>query len=160
MGTTKLGFSGGISCHATSQFGAEWILGAELLGRGRRSDRWSTGYWRAAVAQPGGALVFVGFCRVFRGAQIRDALLLAIGLALLANSRPYEGLLFSLPTAVVLLVWICTRQRADFRVAMTRIVLPLFVIVTLAGIAMVFYNLSGTGSLFLTPYQVHEATYG
>src|SRR5262249_15721151 len=90
----------------------------------------------------------------------REPLLRVMGLSLLANSRPYEGLLFSLPTAVVLLVWICTRQRADFRIAMTRIVLPLFVIVTLTGIAMVFYNLSGTGSLFFTPYQVHEATYG
>ena len=121
---------------------------------------WAQSYWGGAVAATGGALVIGGLRRIVRRAQMRDALLLAIGLALLANSRPYEGLLFSLPTAVVLLVWICTRQRADFRIAITRIVLPLFVIVTLTGIAMVFYNLSGTGSLFLTPYQVHEATYG
>src|SRR6476646_1309756 len=67
---------------------------------------WMNGYWSGSVAALGGALVLGALPRVKKRARVIDAVVMAIGLDLLANSRPYEGLIFSLPIAVALAIWI------------------------------------------------------
>ena len=66
---------------------------------------WSQSYWGGTVAAMGGALLFGAWRRIIHRPRVRDALLLGVGLLVLANSRPYEGMLVSLPMAVSLLVW-------------------------------------------------------
>jgi hypothetical protein len=120
---------------------------------------WGQHYWGGAVAVIGGALVFGALRRVMRRPHVRDALLMAVGLAVLANSRPYEGVVVSLPVALLLFTWMVGKNGPTIQVSMTRIVLPIVGVLTLTAGAMAFYNWRVTGDAFRMPYQVHEATY-
>jgi hypothetical protein len=91
---------------------------------------------------------------------VRDALLLAVGFAILANSRPYEGLLASVPVAIALLLWIAETKRPPKRVIIRHVVLPAFFLLAAAGSWMGCYFWRVTGSPFRMPYQVNGITYG
>jgi hypothetical protein len=121
--------------------------------------RWGQSYWGGAVALMGGALVFGAMRRIVRRPNVRDSVLMGVGLAVLANSRPYEGLLASLPVAVGLLVWMIGKNGPAVQVSVNRIVLPIFIIFAFTGVAMGFYNLRVTGSPLRMPYMVHDAIY-
>ena len=64
---------------------------------------WAQSYWGGAVAALGGTLALGALYRVTSRPQIRHAVALGLGLAILANSRPYEGFFFSLPAGAMLL---------------------------------------------------------
>jgi hypothetical protein len=120
---------------------------------------WSQSYWGGTVAAMGGALLFGAWRRIIRQPRIRDAFLLGVGLLVLANSRPYEGVLVSLPVAVSLLVWMLGKGAPKVRVALERIVLPVLGMLALTVGAMGYYNWRVTGNALRTPYQVYEDTY-
>jgi hypothetical protein len=121
---------------------------------------WGQIYWGGSVAVIGGALVFGAVRRIIRRPRVCDALLLGLGVAILANSRPYEGLLVSFPVAVLLLTWMVGKNGPAAQVSIKRIVLPILGVFTLTAGAMAFYNWRVTGDALRMPYQVHEATYG
>lgn len=121
---------------------------------------WAQSYWGGAIAATGGALVIGALRRIIRRPSIHDASLMGVGLALLANSRPYEGLIFSLPPGILLLAWMMGRRAPPAGLLITRIVFPLLFILALTGIAMGVYNFAVTGGAYRMPYQVHEETYG
>jgi hypothetical protein len=120
---------------------------------------WGQCYWGGTVAVMGGALVFGALRRIVRRPRVRHALLLGVGLAVLANSRPYEGLVASLPVAAALLAWMLGKKGPTARVSIGRIVVPLLTVLALTGGAMAAYNWSVTGDALRMPYLVHEATY-
>src|SRR5258708_23288037 len=66
---------------------------------------WINSYWGGAVSAIGCALLLGPLARLIRRPSARDALLFGLALTLLANSRPYEGVIFSLPAFVVLTRW-------------------------------------------------------
>lgn len=67
---------------------------------------WTQGFWGGNVAFTGGALVLGAYARLRRTPRCRDAVWLALGLAILANSRPFEGAVASLPVALAMLSWL------------------------------------------------------
>jgi hypothetical protein len=107
----------------------------------------------------GGALVFGALQRIVRRPNVRNPLLLGLGLTVSANSRPYEGLVASLPVAVALLVWILGKKGPTTRVAFGQIALPILTMLALTGGVMGFYNWRLTGDALRMPYQIYEATY-
>jgi hypothetical protein len=120
---------------------------------------WANSYWGGAVAATGGALVLGALPRIKRSQRVRDALLMGLGLALIVNSRPYEGLFFSLPLAGALAVWMLGKNRPPLSLAARRVLAPLSLVLVLTGLAMGYYFWRVTGSPWRTPYSVNERTY-
>ena len=113
----------------------------------------------AAIAALGGALVLGAFPRLLKDTRVRDGVLLALGIMVLAMSRPYEGLLLCLPVAVVLGRWMLTgKNRPTPAVILRRAALPLIVLTTGAA-WMADYDYRAFGSPLTLPYTVNRATY-
>jgi hypothetical protein len=120
---------------------------------------WMNGYWSASVVALGGALVMGAWPRIARYARARDALWMAAGIAILANSRPYEGLVFSLPFAIAMLRWLVLKERSDRGRAVVRIVIPIAMLLSVTAAGMGYYNYRVTGSTLRMPYEVNRETY-
>jgi hypothetical protein len=120
---------------------------------------WSQSYWGGAVPALGGALIFGALPRIIKKQKPRDALWLALGLAILANSRPFEGLVVSIPVLLILGIWLIRTKSVTWRIRLRRVVLPLVLVLLLTASWMGFYNFRVTGDPFRMPYQVHEDAY-
>jgi hypothetical protein len=120
---------------------------------------WMNTYWCASVAALGGAMVLGSWPRLRRRLRILDSVVMAFGLAILANSRPYEGLVFSLPVASSMLWWMAGPKRPPLRPVLQRLLLPLCAVVLCAGLATGFYYWRVTGDPFRMSYQVNRETY-
>ncbi len=120
---------------------------------------WSQSYWGGAVAMLGGALVFGSLPRRWRGPRVGQAVLLGLGLAVLANSRPFEGALAALSVGVILVWWLFRDKASSAWTRFSRVALPLTFLLALAGAAMAFYNDRLTGHPLLMPYQHNGNTY-
>src|SRR5438128_4334358 len=120
---------------------------------------WANSYWGGAVAATGGALVLGALPRIKESPRARDALLMGLGLAILANSRPYEGLVFSLPIMVAMAVWILRNPRGLWAIIAKRVITALGLVLILTGFAMGYYSWRVTGSPLRLPYHVDYATF-
>ena len=120
---------------------------------------WANSYWGGAAAALGGALALGAVPRI-RGLQkVSAAIALGVGLAILANSRPYEGLFFAAPVLIYLLSWFLRKKGVESRRAVVRIVLPLALILLLAACAIACYNWRVTGDPLLMPQMLERRTY-
>jgi hypothetical protein len=122
---------------------------------------WINSYWGGAIGAAGGALLLGSLARILRKPRTRDALLFAFGLAILANSRPYEGFLFSLPAGLYLLWWLFRSAQSRFRVRelAKRILLPVAAVLLAMAVVIGIYNRNLTGSVLLFPETLNVRTY-
>jgi hypothetical protein len=123
---------------------------------------WINSYWGGAVAATGGALLLGALARLLRQPRSRDAFLFGLALAILANSRPYEGLFFSLPVCFMLGRWLFQKSRNTTTSLKTRwriVALPIALLLLFTGVFMGFYNHSVTGHALLFPHTLNVRTY-
>jgi hypothetical protein len=120
---------------------------------------WMNGYWSGSVVALGGALVLGALPRVKKYARVTDAVVMAIGVSILANSRPYEGLIFSLPIAAAVTIWIFGKPHPSFSVSFSRFVLPALLVLAITGAGTAYYYWRVTGNPFRMTYQVNRDTY-
>jgi hypothetical protein len=121
---------------------------------------WSQTYWGGSVAVFGAALLIGAWTRLMSQTSISHAILLAIGLIILANSRPYEGLILCLPLTLTLLMRAVRQPLPLFSGgAEHRGFLPLLAILTLAALWMGHYNARITGHALRMPFMEYSAQY-
>jgi hypothetical protein len=120
---------------------------------------WMNGYWSASVVALGGALALGALPRLKKHARVMDAVVLATGLAILANSRPYEGLVLTLPIATALAIWLLGKSRPAISVSFGRVVLPIVLVLAVTAAGMGYYYWRVTGNPLRMTYQVNRDTY-
>ncbi len=122
---------------------------------------WMNSYWGGAVAAIGGALVLGSLARLLKRARWQEAVLLGVGLAVLANSRPYEGAIFCLPAAFLLFRWLWRRHQfgPQRRIPWGGVIAPLAAIGILTLAFMGYYNWRLTGDALLFPHTLNERRY-
>jgi hypothetical protein len=143
----------GLMCAAVCWMLQGWVspgwalLGSALVaGRLGVTSYWMNSYYGGAMAAVGGALVLGALPRLCKRQRWRDAALLALGFVLLANTRPYEGLVFSLPVVAALL-W-----RLRGRLLSRAVAIPLVVVLGASALGMGYYYAAFTGNPLLMPY--------
>jgi hypothetical protein len=124
---------------------------------------WDNSYWGGALAATGGALVLGALPRIVRHRRVRDAIVMAIGIAMLANTRPYEGLVLTIAAVGCLIFSIAKNGMATRKVAagmwVRQTVLPMVLVLGLAGAATGYYFWKVTGNPLRMPQQVNRETY-
>lgn len=118
---------------------------------------WDNSYWGGTLAATGGALMLGALPRLLKHQRVRDAIFLALGIAILANTRPYEGLMLSLVVGARLLVWVIRDKPAAS--LLRRVVVPAILVLAVAGSATGYYFWRVTGNPLTMPQQVNRDTY-
>lgn len=144
--------------------GETWALYGALLATLQLAwfGHWAQSYWGGMVAALGGALLYGGVRRVAkeqrRWSRLASTVWLALGLVILANTRPFEGLLTAVPAGVALLVYLWRNQNDRLRFA-TEVLLPAVPVLLLGALLTLAYNQRVTNSPWQLPYQVYERQY-
>ena len=179
LGNPAIGLwiSAGLACAAVcwmlmAFYPTRWaMLGGLLTALHPMVLKWTQNYWGGLVAMIGGALVIgaarrlagVGAaCNAWTGRDAhptigRDAAVFAVGIAILLNSRPWEGGLLTLLVGGALLSILAGRGR--LRSTLRLGVLPAATVLALSFAWMGYYNWRVTGHATRLPYVEHEAQY-
>src|SRR5258708_6385747 len=112
---------------------------------------WMNSYFGGATSALGGALVLgaVPRLRDDRRRAWPMGVIAGLGLAMLANSRPYEGLLLAIGVAFTL----------NFKM-LARMIVPAGLVLAIAAAGMAVYFRAVTGNPLELPYEVNRANYG
>ncbi len=118
--------------------------------------RWGQSYWGGAIALGGGALLVGALGRLRRRGDLTTGLTAGIGLAILAASRPFEGLLMAIPICTYA-SWVvisrCDRSTLVVGVSGT-------IAVLVGGLLLAQYNFAVTGQWTKFPYRVWSEQQG
>ncbi len=141
---------------------ANWaLLGGfiAVLRLGVFSDWINTYHTGGSLTALGGALVLGALPRLMKTAHFRYWLLTALGIAILALTRPYEGILLCVPVAVVLGRWLWKGENRPATILVVRrAAVPLALIVAAVG-WLGYYDYRAFGNPLTPPYTVDRNTY-
>ena len=135
----------------------QWALlgGTIVLFRLGIFGYWMNSYWGGAVAATGGALVLGSLPRILRSRRPKDAVLLGLGAAILANSRPFEGLILCAPVFFILIARSVRSRDFSCSACLSRVVLPCAAVLVPCLIFIAYYNFRDTGSPWVFSYALN-----
>ena len=136
----------------------KWALLGGLVAIGQFSivTPWMNTYWGGSTAAIGGALLAGAAPRIVKYCRVRDSVLFGLGVAILSQSRPFEGLLFSIPLVVWLALWVIGERKISFDLRLRNVVIPVSAIFILLVAGTAYYNWRVTGDPLLMPYKLHQ----
>lgn len=152
-----------LACAATTWMLRAWVpprwavIGGIVAGMHLVVHWWGQSYWGGGVAFLGGALLGGGAARAMNRPRAWTAAVLALGIAVLANSRPFEGLLTTIP--VLLFVTMVVGSRHGIRRLLASVLIPIAGVLLPFAAAMGYYNWRITRSALTMPYAVHQRQY-
>jgi hypothetical protein len=121
---------------------------------------WAESYWGGTGSAIGGALLVGTLPVLIRRPTFLRGMLAAIGIALLANSRPFEGLLLT-TMCLGYAVWRIIQGAPGIWVhhLIRGVTAPLIIVMVPVGMWMAYYNARVTGHALVMPYVTHERQY-
>jgi hypothetical protein len=139
-----------------------WALYGGLLAAVRfgAASYWNNSYWGGSVGALGAALALGAYLRLAKAWKPGQAAWFALGLVLLANTRPYEGAGLGI-ALVAALGWHWIRHRASLGLRPVAVSLAAAALVlAVSGWAMMRHWKAVTGDALTLPYQVNQRAYG
>lgn len=130
-----------------------------LVSAGKSMNYWLESYWGGAMTAIGGALALGALPRLMRRRKPADAVLFGLGIAILANSRPYEGFIFCLPLGAAIVWWLLRGRAAGDVAVRWKALFPLAAVLALTAAFMAWNNWRVTGNALLFPYLVNDRAY-
>jgi hypothetical protein len=177
--------SSALACAAIGWMLRAWVrprwalLGSLLAALHPLMLDWNHHYWGGSVALLGGTLMLGAIRRIVdpgivatHGPRFLDGCWLGLGTAVLANSRPYEGMIVSLLALGTIGVAVIRRIRAGLpqgrRVSARNEIAPICwqvlpsagLVLALTAGAMGYYNWRVTGNPLRLPYVAYQEIYG
>ena len=142
-------------------FPPHWALFGAILALIRFDlfSYWVNSYWGGAVAASAGALVMGALPRLRLHWRTRHALSLGIGVCILANSRPLEGLIFCACVALILTTWLIRRRLAGKPIPFRAVLLPIALCLSANVAFTLYYNWCVTQDPFVIPHEIYYRQY-
>ena len=119
---------------------------------------WMNSYLGAAVPAIGGALALGAVARILWRGEFGHSITWAVGLAILALSRPYDGAVLGCATGVMAL-WFLLKSRTPLHTICIRVAAPALTVLILCLAAIGYNDYRVTGGVLTLPYQAHDRQY-
>src|ERR1044071_7844007 len=124
---------------------ARWaLLGGVIMAIHPQMLEWGQRYWGGSVAVIGGALLLGGIGRLLRQINPAAAVATAIGILIIANTRPFEGLIITLLLSIGALAWLL-RRGVRVPTIVSQIIAPASLVLLPGILWMGYYNYRVTG---------------
>ncbi len=175
--------SSALACAAIGWMLRAWVrprwalLGSLLVALHPLMVDWNHSYWGGSVALLGGALVLGAMRRICSKPEVRNeepenkirrsfdfsllisGFFLGLGMAILANSRPYEGMILTVLTWTTILVVVIRSRGILLGSILLHVLPPAGLILGLTVLIMAYCNWRVTGNALRMPYMVYQETY-
>ena len=135
------------------------VYGSVLITLRLCGGHWALTCWGGAVAAFAGALLFGGVRRFADRPQASLMMIMSLGIGLLANSRPFEGLIVCIPAGFILLRTLWLTNGSRLKLLFGQMLIPAAVVLIPIAGAMACYNQAVTGDWKKLPYRLHDETY-
>ena len=116
---------------------------------------WTESYWGGTCAAIGGALLIGALPRLIERPCASAGMAFAAGLAVLANTRPYEGLVL----AAVCTGWLIFEGIRRCEPVVGSVLVPVALLLIPVASWMAYYNYRVTGHALQLPYVAHDNQY-